>query len=65
MLNGSLWLSSFKIIRVKLKYIVAILILISGLGVFAISPYGWTLAAFLLLFHVWFAFDLVACEETK
>jgi hypothetical protein len=62
-LNGSLWLCSFEIIRIKLKYVAAFLILISGLGVFVISPYGWILATLLLLFHLWFAFELVTGEK--
>lgn len=63
-LNGSIWLCSFKFIRVRLKYFAAFFIFISGLGVFVISPYGWILAAFLLLFHLWLVVDLVVGKET-
>jgi hypothetical protein len=59
LLNGPLWIYSFEPVRIKMKYFLALLILISGIGVFLICPYGWTMAALLLLLHIWFAFDLV------
>ena len=58
-LNGALWLCSFKVVRAKLRLIAASLVLVSGLGVFLISPFGWTLALALLLFHVWVIVDLI------
>ena len=64
-LNGSLWLCTFEAIRIKLKFFASILNLISGFGVFFISPYGWTLAALFLIFHIWFAYDLVTVEGTQ
>lgn len=63
LLNAALWLCSFKFVRMKLKYVAAFCILISGLGVFVVSPYGWTLAAVLLSFHLWLVFDLVMRRE--
>ncbi|MDB2426169.1 hypothetical protein N9W41_01345, partial [bacterium] len=62
-LNATLWLASFKIIREKFKYLVALFLLISGLGVFVATPYGWTLASIFLLFHFWLIFDLFTSKE--
>jgi hypothetical protein len=58
-LNAALWVSSFTIVRVKFRYLIALLILISGLGVFIASPFGWTLASILLIFHLWLVYDLI------
>ncbi len=63
-LNAALWISSFKIVRVKLRYPIAFLIFISGLGVFIASPFGWTLASALLIFHLWLIYDLLANRKT-
>ena len=62
-LNGALWLCSFKVVRAKLRLMAASLVLVSGLGVFLVSPFGWTLALALLLFHVWLIVDLIWAGE--
>lgn len=63
LLNAPLWLVSIKIIRVKFKYLIAILIFISSLGVFLATPWGWSIALMSLIFHWWFIFDLVKNKE--
>lgn len=63
LLNGTLWLASFKFIRVKFKYLVAFFILISGLGVFITAPYVWILGSVFLAFHLWLIYDLIFGKE--
>jgi hypothetical protein len=63
-LNAAMWLCSFQMVRIKLRHVAALFIFASGFGVFIISPYGWTLAAVLLSFHLWLTFDLVMGRET-
>lgn len=49
-LNIALCLCAFKIPAGKYRYLMAILILLSGIGVFIIIPYGWTIATASLFF---------------
>ena len=63
-LNAALWISSFTNVRKKLRYPVALLIFVSGIGVFIASPFGWTLASILLIFHLWLVYDLLTSRKT-
>ena len=58
-LTAPLWICSLRFARQKLRYPCSFLVLLSGIGVFIISPFGWTLATALLLFHCWLLYDLL------
>lgn len=62
-LNAPLWFSSFRWIRVRLKYLVALFVFLSSLGVFLATPWGWTLAFLSLIFHIGFIFSLIKSKE--
>lgn len=62
-LNGPLWFSSFRWIRVRLKYLVALFVFLSSFGVFLATPWGWTLAFLSLIFHIAFIFSLIKSKE--
>ena len=59
-LNFFLLCSVLKKPKGKLKYLMAFLLLLSGLGVFIIIPFGWTVAFLALIFHIWFIYDLIS-----
>ena len=63
-LNAPLWLASLQWVRVKLKYLISILIFFSSLGVFLATPWGWILAFLSLAFHFWFIADLIRSKES-
>ena len=58
-LNAPLWICSLRFARQSLRYPCSFLVLLSGIGVFIISPFGWILATALLLFHCWLISDLL------
>ena len=62
-LNTPLWLASIKWVRVKLKYLIALMILLSSVGVFLATPWGWTIAILSLIFHLWLIYALVTSSE--
>lgn len=70
-LVNSLFLNFFLLCAViknqkgKLRYVMAFLLLISGLGVFIIIPYGWAVASLALIFHLWLIYDLISPKSLK
>ena len=58
-LNAPLWICSLRFARQRLRYPCSFLVLFSGIGVFIISPFGWSFATALLLFHCWLIYDLL------
>lgn len=49
----------------KLRYVMAFLLLLSGVGVFIIIPYGWTVASLALIFHLWLVYELISPRGLK
>lgn len=64
-LNFILLFTSVKTIKGKLRYAMAFLLLLSGVGVFIIIPYGWTIASFALIFHLWLIYELTSPRGLK
>lgn len=64
-LNFFLLCSVIKAPKEKLRHIMAFLLLLSGLGVFIIIPYGWTVASLALIFHLWLIYDLISPKGLK
>jgi len=62
LLNGTLWLSSFRMIRVKLKFPVAIFLFVSSLGVFVATPFSRVLAIFFVIFYLWVIYGLFSTK---
>ena len=54
-LNSALWASSFTIVRVKLKYLISPLLLISGVGVFFVCLYYGEKGALVMAFMAFMA----------
>jgi len=65
LLNGALWLISFRAIRVKLKFPIAILLFISALGVFIATPFSRVLATIFVIFYFWVIYDLIKAKDDK
>jgi len=64
-LNVSLWICAIRLPKGKLRYFLAFLVFLSGLGVFIIIAYGWTIATLALLFHLWLAYQLILDKGVK
>lgn len=64
-LNGALWLTSFKTIRVKFKIPIAVLLFISAFGVFIATPFSRALAAVFVIFYFWIIYDLFKDKGEK
>jgi len=64
-LNSALCFCAFRIPSGNFRYLMAILILLSGVGVFIIIPYGWTIATIAFLFHLWLVYELVSSKGIK
>lgn len=64
-LNGALWLVSFKMIRMKFKLPMAILLFISAFGVFIATPFSRVLAASFVIFYFWIILDLFKTKGEK
>lgn len=62
-LNTPLWLASFKWVRVKLKYIITLLILLSNLGIFISIPWDCYLNILFVGLHFWFVYFLIRSKE--
>ena len=63
-LNSPLFLSSFKWIRAKSKYVIVTFIFLSSIGVFLTVPWGWTLAFVTFTIHIILIFDLIKSKES-
>lgn len=64
-LNLILLLCAIKMPKGKIKNVMALLLLASGLGVFIIIPYGWTVESLAFLFHLWLTYELVSSRGLK
>ncbi|MGB0453982.1 MAG: hypothetical protein ACPGJV_09735 [Bacteriovoracaceae bacterium] len=64
-LNASIIFCAFKIPRGKLRYLMALGVFLSGLGVFIIIAYGWTVATIALVFHLWLVYELLSQKSFK
>ncbi len=62
-LNAPLFLSSFKWVRIKGKYLTVSFIFLSSLGVFFTTPWGWTSAFVTFIIHILIIFDLLKTKE--
>lgn len=65
LLNGALWLTSFKTIRLKFKLPIVILLFISALGVFIATPFSRILATIFVIFYFWVIYDLLKTRGEK
>lgn len=64
-LNMALIFCALKTPGAKYRHLMALLILLSGIGVFIIIPYGWTVAVTSLLFHLWIAYELIFSKRLR
>ena len=64
-LNAFLLCTIIKTPKGKLRYVMAFLLLLSGVGVFIIIPYGWTVASLALIFHLWLIYELISPRGLK
>ena len=58
-LNAFIIFCAFRIPKGKFRYLLALGVFLSGLGVFAIIAYGWTVATIALAFHLWLVYELL------
>lgn len=64
-LNASIIFCAFKLPRGKFRYLLALGVFLSGLGVFIIIAYGWTVATIALAFHLWLIHELLSKKSFK
>ena len=64
-LNIFLLCTIIKIPKGKLRYVIAFFLLLSGVGVVIIIPYGWTVASLALIFHLWLVYELISLRGLK
>ncbi len=65
LLNAPIIFCSFKLPRGKFRYLLALGVFLSGLGVFIIIAYGWTVATIALAFHLWLVYELLSQKSFK